>query len=157
MLKVQRLSLNHELALEEGKTETEDDFVIIPSGKYTRHMAGMRSQWTAEDVRASESLTEKETRTSLHWKESKSQLMWTKCPSITLKQILKVEGNQFKNHRDVLTPWWKKSANPGSQNAHMTMDESKSCPLGLRWWAWRGYDKRPAFTDMTALIHWMET
>lgn len=44
MLKVQRLSLNLELALEEGKTETEDDFVITPSGKYMRHMAGMRSQ-----------------------------------------------------------------------------------------------------------------
>lgn len=44
MLKVQRLSLNHELALEEGKIETEDDFVITPGGKYTRHMARMRSQ-----------------------------------------------------------------------------------------------------------------
>ena len=43
MLKVPRLSLNHELALEEGKIETEDNF-ITPGGKYTRHMARMRSQ-----------------------------------------------------------------------------------------------------------------
>lgn len=43
MLKVPWLSLNHELALEEGKIETEDNF-ITPGGKYTRHMARMRSQ-----------------------------------------------------------------------------------------------------------------
>lgn len=98
------LILKHELVLEEGKIKTEDDF-IIPDVQYTRDTwqnGGLTG--IAEDLRTSESLTKKSTCISFHWKESKSQLKWAKCPNVILKQNFKVLGNQFKNHRDVHTP-----------------------------------------------------
>lgn len=54
------LSLNHELVLEEGKSQTKMTLVITPDVGYTQD-TGQRGglNGTAKDMRASESLTKK--------------------------------------------------------------------------------------------------